>query len=341
MALRKGPISCTSIWENLKCMLHPQWASLVAFRAVISPSKSIGHEFKSYGAFDRLGATPRAMPRNYPEMEETIEKKKVEIENLAMLKFESVDMAKKHSFGHDDNAEDSEAEWRRKLTVKEEEIIILEAKLSKALSDKNSGVANFKNRGDLNLNKEIEVLKEQVQELERDCNELTDENLELLFKLKEASKDLPTHSTSFNSSSNECPTNNSLVDSESESNFNLESSTARSKLTSSEEEGVSTATFKISDHDHDLPCQHIHISSLSLRRTQIFAIRVTFENPTDLSRAFGPSLWLIGPSSSKTMRRAAMPQSGQFEGFLLASVVPLESAHTFWAPTQSEAHLCY
>ncbi|XP_057475215.1 uncharacterized protein LOC130763332 [Actinidia eriantha] len=241
------------------------------------------------------------------EMEETIEKQKVEIENWAMLKSESVDTAKTHSIGHDDNAEvntsedvsaekmkktscdsdlegsivghpitdlhtefeqednwnvelqlqqlresqknlestilhlektledknheiaierdlkartlqDCETEWRRKLTAKEEEIIILEAKLSKAFSDKNSERVNFENRGDLNLNKEIEVLKE-VQELERDCNELTNENLELLLKLKEASKDLPTNSTSFNSSSNECPANGSLIDSQSVSNF--------------------------------------------------------------------------------------------------------------------------
>ncbi|GFZ11147.1 hypothetical protein Acr_22g0005450 [Actinidia rufa] len=242
------------------------------------------------------------------EMEETMKKKKVEIENLAMLRSESVDTGKKYSFGHVDNAEvnsskdvsaekmrktscdsdmegstvehpmtdlcteferednwnvelqlqqlresqknleitilylektmenknheivterdlktrtlwDCEAERNRKLTAKEEEIINLKAELSKALSDKNSEVADFENRGDLYPNKEIEALKEKVQELQRDCNELTDKNLELLLKLKQARKDLPTNSTSFNSSSNECPANSSLVDSESVSNF--------------------------------------------------------------------------------------------------------------------------
>ncbi|XP_057472111.1 uncharacterized protein LOC130760697 [Actinidia eriantha] len=242
------------------------------------------------------------------EMEEAIEKQKVEIGNLALLRSESVDMGKKYSFGHEDNAEvnssedvsaekmrktscdsdmegctvehpitdlhtefeqednwnvelqlqqlresqkklestilylektledknheivterdlktwtlrDCEAKWKRKLTAKEKEIINLEAELSKALSDKNSEVADFENRGDLYPNREITALKEKVQELERDCNELTDENLELLLKLKQARKDLPTNSTSFNSSSNECPCNSSLVDSESVSNF--------------------------------------------------------------------------------------------------------------------------
>ncbi|KAI9078246.1 hypothetical protein K1719_039748 [Acacia pycnantha] len=39
------------------------------------------------------------------------------------------------------------------------------------------------------LRREIEVLKEKLQELETDCNELTNENLELIFKLKEAQKE--------------------------------------------------------------------------------------------------------------------------------------------------------
>ncbi|CAL5365479.1 unnamed protein product [Camellia sinensis] len=92
--------------------------------------------------------------------------------------------------------QDCEAEWRCKLTVKEEEIINLEAKLSKALGNRDSTVTESENRGDLNLIEEIEVLKEKVQELEKDCNELTDENLELLLKLKEAGKNLPINSAS-------------------------------------------------------------------------------------------------------------------------------------------------
>ncbi|KAI9086350.1 hypothetical protein K1719_031804 [Acacia pycnantha] len=41
-----------------------------------------------------------------------------------------------------------------------------------------------RNGGDVDLMGEIEILREKVQELEMDCNELADENLELLFKLK-------------------------------------------------------------------------------------------------------------------------------------------------------------
>lgn len=83
-----------------------------------------------------------------------------------------------------------------------------------SLNEWHYGEMEFINAGDVNLIREIEELKEKVQELERDCNELTDENLELLFKLKESKnncrngdtctdfphKDLLTHSfISFNS----------------------------------------------------------------------------------------------------------------------------------------------
>ncbi|KAI3511691.1 hypothetical protein L1887_18848 [Cichorium endivia] len=40
-----------------------------------------------------------------------------------------------------------------------------------------------------NLYEEVKYLKDEILELESNCNELTDENLELLFKLKESNKD--------------------------------------------------------------------------------------------------------------------------------------------------------
>ncbi|KAE9465356.1 hypothetical protein C3L33_02737, partial [Rhododendron williamsianum] len=110
--------------------------------------------------------------------------------------------------------QDCEEEWRCKFTAKEEELNNLEEKLSKALIERDSEVANFESRGDLSLIKEIEALKEKVQELERDCNELTDENLELLLKLKEDTKTPPTKSVYFKSSPNDCPSHRSLVASE-------------------------------------------------------------------------------------------------------------------------------
>lgn len=52
---------------------------------------------------------------------------------------------------------------------------------------------------DTNLVKEIEMLKEKVQELEKDCNELTEENMELLYKLKQANDDSKGEVADFDS----------------------------------------------------------------------------------------------------------------------------------------------
>ncbi|XP_021897753.1 golgin subfamily A member 4-like [Carica papaya] len=96
-----------------------------------------------------------------------------------------------------------ETQWRDQLAEKEEKIAILEAKLFTAHDSQSLMEKGFENEGYHNLITENESLKEKVQELERDCNELTDENLELLFKLKESKKDVLTGSVCHKSSSQE------------------------------------------------------------------------------------------------------------------------------------------
>ncbi|KAK7267818.1 hypothetical protein RIF29_20497 [Crotalaria pallida] len=81
-----------------------------------------------------------------------------------------------------------EMEYEIKLSAKEEEISSLKAKLFESLPESCIVETVSRNVCDADLMREIEVLKEKVEELEMDCNELTDENLELLFKLKEAKK---------------------------------------------------------------------------------------------------------------------------------------------------------
>ncbi|KAF2318446.1 hypothetical protein GH714_007782 [Hevea brasiliensis] len=107
---------------------------------------------------------------------------------------------------------DSEAQWRNKLAVKEEEIVNLEAKLSEAASK----AYDFENGGNINLTNEVKVLTQKIEELEKDCNELTDENLELLLKLKESKGDLPRCGASYNSLKKEFLENDSIFTSESE-----------------------------------------------------------------------------------------------------------------------------
>ncbi|KAK9168524.1 hypothetical protein Syun_000664 [Stephania yunnanensis] len=92
-----------------------------------------------------------------------------------------------------------EAEWKSKLSIKEEENSILEAKISNLFDAQGSMEVRSADGNDSALMNEIEVLKEKVRELEADCNELTEENLELILKLKESKKDLVTDSSSFDS----------------------------------------------------------------------------------------------------------------------------------------------
>lgn len=90
---------------------------------------------------------------------------------------------------------DIETEYKRK-SDEEDENFNLEAKLPDFYDKRHSVEVGSINGGDLNLVREIEELKEKVQELEKDCNELTEENLKLLFKLKE-SKNSSSKETKF------------------------------------------------------------------------------------------------------------------------------------------------
>ncbi|KAK7355453.1 hypothetical protein VNO80_14709 [Phaseolus coccineus] len=85
---------------------------------------------------------------------------------------------------------DIEMEYEGKLSAKDKEILSLKAKLFESIPESPNVETVSKNLGDADLLREVELLKEKVQELEVDCNELTEENLELLFKLKEATKSL-------------------------------------------------------------------------------------------------------------------------------------------------------
>ncbi|AES60694.2 putative transcription factor bZIP family [Medicago truncatula] len=86
--------------------------------------------------------------------------------------------------------QDIEIEYEIELSAKEEEISSLKARLLDSVPETcNGGETVSRNVGDADLLEQIEVLNEKVQELEMDCNELTNENLELLFKLKEAKTD--------------------------------------------------------------------------------------------------------------------------------------------------------
>ncbi|XP_006649238.1 sporulation-specific protein 15-like [Oryza brachyantha] len=113
------------------------------------------------------------------ELEETIEEQKTEISKLSKVRnVTDLDALNKDSLVKQDT------EWAKQLSIKEDEITMLREKLNRVLNIENAGVA-ASGAVYLELEKENELLRVKIQELEKDCSELTDENLELIYKLKE------------------------------------------------------------------------------------------------------------------------------------------------------------
>lgn len=157
------------------------------------------------------------------ELEETIEKQRLQIKSLessvqpagdsCKLEVESLEFPEsqkrlENTIFHLEKAVEektqtllnNESEWRRALSLKDEEINDLKGKLSEAVAVPVLKETESQSVETQDSSEEVKALKEKVLELERDCNELTDENLDLLLKLKESNKDLSTDETYTNSS---------------------------------------------------------------------------------------------------------------------------------------------
>ncbi|KAL5231741.1 hypothetical protein ABZP36_030517 [Zizania latifolia] len=115
------------------------------------------------------------------ELEETIEVQRAEISNLSHTS-NLID----HEVSKNEQSVQEEMEWAKKMSLKEDEIAMLREKLDHILT-----IDNANGEGSdaiyFELEKENDFLKVKIQELENDCSELTEENLELIYKLKEVS----------------------------------------------------------------------------------------------------------------------------------------------------------
>ncbi|XP_024922646.1 uncharacterized protein LOC107431992 isoform X1 [Ziziphus jujuba] len=233
--------------EQLKFFLEKSAAKQTAIEDLTSQNEGLPHiqnELKDELKFHRESNANLALQLErsqesnielvsvLQELEETVEKQKMELENLLALQSEFSNMESTIQANAEENRKltvelqqlqesennlkikvqtleqaleknkhtenegslnsqtllDIETEYKSKLSNKEEEIVNLKAKLSESLNEWHYVEMESINAGDADLIRKIEELTEKVQELEKDCNELTDENLELLFKLKESNK---------------------------------------------------------------------------------------------------------------------------------------------------------
>ncbi|GAU41923.1 hypothetical protein TSUD_25640 [Trifolium subterraneum] len=138
---------------------------------------------------------------------------------------------------------DIEMEYESKLSAKEEEISSLKTRLLESVPETCNAETASKKVDDADLLEQMEALKEKVQELEMDCNELTNENLELLFKLKEAKTN----------SKDGCASKDILSDmlkDQSFSSFESESSNNLFRIFHSEDIFPEESAKKINNYDH-------------------------------------------------------------------------------------------
>ena len=158
------------------------------------------------------------------ELEATTEKQKLEIEELLARHqqdddIENINKENKKLVLQLEHVKESEKNLQLKVGVLERNLEEAKLDLQKSEasnqrfpqdterqydslqnSEENVGSLHHVN---INLVKEIEMLKEKVLELEKDCNELTDENIDLLYKLKQANGDSKGGSLALNSTGDE------------------------------------------------------------------------------------------------------------------------------------------
>ncbi|KAG6433972.1 hypothetical protein SASPL_105591 [Salvia splendens] len=154
-------------------------------------------------SLDKSSEEKRTLSLQLEQLWESERNLKSEIQLLDEALQDKNDELEKERESHREVLSQVEAEYNRKMLAKEEENASLEGKLSDYIKDKElKGNAE----SDLDLIREIESLKEKVRELEKDCTELTDENLDLLFKLKDSNKTDIRKCSSFGSVTSEHPT---------------------------------------------------------------------------------------------------------------------------------------
>ncbi|XP_057423549.1 uncharacterized protein LOC130717359 isoform X2 [Lotus japonicus] len=217
-----------------------------SFQQSIEENKSLMHQL------EQLEESKKSLLVKVQELEGTLEDKIRGIEHAR--------------FPNNKALSGVEMEYESKLSAKGEEILNLKEKLVESLPERCNAETVSSNVSDGCLLREIKVLKDKVQELETDCNELTDENLELLGQLNEA-KSNSKDGNGFQ---------NKLKD-QSFDSFKSEVSNNLFRIFNSEDILQGKSAKKIIKNDH-IPIQELETSKLALE------VRITDLNKELINR---------------------------------------------------------
>ncbi|XWS66793.1 hypothetical protein CRYUN_Cryun05aG0231300 [Craigia yunnanensis] len=173
---------------------------------------------------------------------------------------------------------DIEEEYRSKLSVKDGEIVGLKVKLSESLKERHFVNLESRKGGDAHLIREIEALKAKLEELESDCNELTDENLELLLKLKETKNNFKgVATTDFSSDELSASTGFELSENKSEMHFLEEK--LKKKILREIQSDYNSYIQELESHKMELEAEVAEVGKeLTQKRTEIQTLDATMQS---------------------------------------------------------------
>ncbi|XP_022744822.1 myosin-11-like [Durio zibethinus] len=174
---------------------------------------------------------------------------------------------------------DIEEEYRSKLAAKEREIVGLEVKLSESLKERHFVNLESRKGGDAHLIREIEALKAKLGELKSDCNELTDENLQLLLKLKETKNNFKEGVPATNFSSDELSASTGFELSENMSQMLFLEEKLKKKILREIQSDYNSYIQELESQNMELEAEVTEVGKkLTQKRTEIQTLEATMQS---------------------------------------------------------------
>ncbi|KAL0338528.1 UNVERIFIED_CONTAM: hypothetical protein Sangu_1374900 [Sesamum angustifolium] len=173
---------------ELVSVLHELEETIEQQRIEIENLSSLKLDFTDLeNSIARNSEDNRALRLQLQQLQESEKKLQADVELLEKALRDKTDELEQEKKSNSEVLFRVEKDYEYEMSVKEEEIAMLKAALSGDVNGEHLEALDDK-EDDGDLITEIESLRKKVEELEKDCTELTDENLELLFRLKESNK---------------------------------------------------------------------------------------------------------------------------------------------------------